>query len=247
MIVPDSHPRRQSLLLRERVAAGVKSGFTSSVGLIAHGRGEAFDYLLGEETTPVAEAACRAAAAQLLLAERPVLSVNGNVAALVPEEYVALGKAIPAPIEVNLFYRTPERMRFMEAQMRSHGCENLLCNEDARIGVDSERGKVDARGQAVADVILVPLEDGDRTEALKRAGKFVVTIDLNPLSRTARKADITIVDNIVRCVPLMTRFVGDLRDRDDLEEITRSFDNKQNLRDSLQVMKARLDDTHSVD
>ena len=31
-----------------------------------------------------------------------------------------------------------------------------------------------------ADTVLVPLEDGDRTEALVKMGKTVVAIDLNP-------------------------------------------------------------------
>ena len=55
--IPKSHPRYASLVARERVAKGVKKGFTSSQGLIAQGRGECFDYLLGERTTPSAEAA----------------------------------------------------------------------------------------------------------------------------------------------------------------------------------------------
>lgn len=50
-------------------------------------------------------------------------------------------------------------------------------------------------------MVLVPLEDGDRTEALRRMGKTVIAIDLNPLSRTSRAANITIVDNVIRAVP----------------------------------------------
>ena len=34
-------------------------------------------------------------------------------------------------------------------------------------------------------------------------GKTVITFDLNPLSRTARKADITIVDNVIRGMKLL--------------------------------------------
>jgi 4-phosphopantoate--beta-alanine ligase len=83
--VPEDHPRSESLRTRHRIEAGVEKGITSKQGLIAEGRGEAFDYLLGERTTPSADAAERAAAAHLLLAEHPVISVNGNVAALVPE------------------------------------------------------------------------------------------------------------------------------------------------------------------
>jgi len=82
--IPESHPRYESLLTRHRIEDGVERGITSPQGLIAQGRGEAFDYLLGEETTPSADEAARAAAAHLLLADHPVVSVNGNVAALVP-------------------------------------------------------------------------------------------------------------------------------------------------------------------
>ena len=48
--VPTSHPRYESLRLRDAIVAGVKRGVTSEHGLIAHGRGEAYDYLLGERT-----------------------------------------------------------------------------------------------------------------------------------------------------------------------------------------------------
>ena len=40
-------------------------------------------------------------------------------------------------------------------------------------------------------------------------GKQVITIDLNPLSRTAQTAHITIVDELTRCLPLLTEFVRD--------------------------------------
>ena len=49
--------------------------------------------------------------------------------------------------------------------------------------------------------MLVPLEDGDRCEALVTAGKTVVTIDLNPLSRTSRTATLTVVDGLTRALP----------------------------------------------
>ncbi len=50
MKIPKSHPRYTSLKTRELIENGVKKGITSLVGLIAHGRGEAFDYLIGEKT-----------------------------------------------------------------------------------------------------------------------------------------------------------------------------------------------------
>ena len=47
-------------------------------------------------------------------------------------------------------------------------------------------------------MVLVPLEDGDRCEALVAAGKQVLAIDLNPLSRTSMMATVTIVDEVSR-------------------------------------------------
>ncbi|MCD4740483.1 phosphopantothenate/pantothenate synthetase [archaeon] len=233
MDVPASHPRKESLETRHKIVEGIEQGITSTCGLIAHGRGEAFDYLIGEQTIPPADKAIHAAVSKLLQAKHPVLSVNGNVAVLVPEEYIALGKALNAPLEINLFYRTPERMKSIEKLLHSKGCECLLTGEDARIGVESERRKIDSQGQAKADVILVPLEDGDRTEALKRAGKYVITIDLNPLSRTARQADITIVDNITRAVPLMIKYAEQSAKQ-------QTFNNKENLEETLEYIKRRL-------
>src|SRR2546426_3742263 len=50
----------------------------------------------------------------------------------------------------------------------------------------SKRALAQRAGIYGADAVLVPLEDGDRTEALVRMKKVVVTVDLNPLSRTSR-------------------------------------------------------------
>ena len=61
-------------------------------------------------------------------------------------------------------------------------------------------------------MIFVPLEDGDRCEALRRLGMQVITVDLNPLSRTARTASITIVDNVARALPLLVARVQQLID-----------------------------------
>ena len=230
--VPESHPRYQSLLTRHRIEAGVDRGITSRQGLIAEGRGEAFDYLLGERTIPAADDAARAAAALLLLAERPVLSVNGNVAALVPEDIIELAAAVGADIEVNLFNRTDDRMRAIVAHLRDHGADEAGVpirglDADARIpGIDHERSTVDADGIGAADVVLVPLEDGDRAEALAAMGKSEIVIDLNPLSRSARSAAVPIVDNVIRAVPNITGHARDLAraSRADREAILQAFD-----------------------
>ena len=210
--IPESHPRYESLLTRHRIEEGVDLGITSRQGLIAQGRGEAFDYLLGEETLPSADEAERVAAAHLLRADHAVLSVNGNVAALAPGEMVDLAEATGADLEVNLFNRTSERMERIVAHIREHGAEAVKgLTADGRIpGLDHERAKVDADGIGSADVVLVPLEDGDRAEALAEMGKTELVIDLNPLSRSARSATVPVVDNLIRAVPNITEHARDL-------------------------------------
>jgi 4-phosphopantoate--beta-alanine ligase len=228
--VPEDHPRSESLCTRHRIEAGVDAGITSRQGLVAQGRGEAFDYLLGERTIDSADAAERVAAAHLLLADRPVISVNGNVAALVPDELVDLADAVDAALEVNLFNRTDERMRAIAAHLRDHGADEVLgLTGDGRIpGLSHARATVDAGGIGAADVVVVPLEDGDRAEALAAMGKTEVVIDLNPLSRSARAAAVPIVDNVVRAVPSIAAHARELADggadEADLREVVEGFD-----------------------
>jgi 4-phosphopantoate--beta-alanine ligase len=226
--IPEDHPRYASLVTRHRIEDGVEQGITSQQGLIAQGRGEAFDYLLGERTIPSADKAARAAAAALLGAEHPVLSINGNVAALCPGELVELAAEVDADLEVNLFNRTTERMHAIADHLREHGAEDVKgLDADGRIpGIEHERAKVDADGIGDADVVLVPLEDGDRAEALAAMGKTEIVIDLNPLSRSAQTATIPIVDNVVRAVPNITAHARDLADATDeeLDAIVDAFD-----------------------
>ncbi len=238
MTVPESHPRYQSLLIRARLVAGVKAGVTSQEGLIAHGRGEAFDYLLGERTIDSAVHASRAAAALLLAAKRPTLSVNGNVAALVPDEIIELSRVTGAQIEINLFHWTENRVRAIANHLRAHGApasEILGEHPDAALPLDHARSQVCAAGIHAADVVLVPLEDGDRCQALASMGKSVITIDLNPLSRTAEAATITIVDNVVRAIPNMIRLARQMNGlpEDRLNEIALQHDNKEALQDAI--------------
>ena len=225
---PESHPRAESLRKRHLIEAGVDKGITSRQGLIAQGRGEAYDYLLGERTIPTADKAARAAAAHLLLADHPVLSINGNVAALVPDEMIELADVVGADLEVNLFNRTDERMRAIVEHLKEHGATDVKgLAADGRIpGLDHERAKVDADGIGAADVVVVPLEDGDRAEALAKMGKTEIIIDLNPISRSAQTATVPVVDNIIRAVPNVTAHARELADATeaDLTAITTAFD-----------------------
>ncbi len=243
--IPQSHPRYWSLYWRERLVEAMEQGIVVPQGLIAHGRGECFDYLIGEETREFALEAERAAVAALLLAKRPVISVNGNTAALAAEHVIRLAEETGAALEVNLFYRTEERARRIAELLRRYGAREVLGVEDAteRIpGLPHPRGMVSPRGIFVADVVLVALEDGDRTEALRRMGKKVIAVDLNPLSRTARAADITIVDNIVRALPNMARMAAEMKSwpRERLQRLLQGYDNARVLAESLRYISRRL-------
>ena len=232
VLPPKDHPRYKSLLAREKLVDA--SEFVAKQGLIAHGRGEAFDYLLGEQTCLPALSAIKAAASALIEAKDPVISVNGNVVALAAREVARLSEISGAKVEVNLFHRTPERVAGLTKMMKKVGIDALGANADDKIpGLSSERAKCCSDGIGSADVVLVPLEDGDRCEALVSMGKKVITIDLNPLSRTAQTAHITIVDELTRCLPLLSDFVKEKRGID-------SFNNKQCLADVLNYMAERI-------
>lgn len=244
--VPLGHPRAESLNIRERLIEHHRSGVVATAGLIAHGRGEALDYLLGEKTTEPAVKATKAAAAALLLAKSPVISVNGNVAALVPERVVELAGLTGAKIEVNLFYRTPERELATRRVLEREGAREVLGvgeASSARIPeLGSERRRVDPRGILIADTVLVPLEDGDRAEALVKMGKEVIAVDLNPLSRTSQSASITIVDNVIRAMPNLVSEASRLKSasRKNLQRILHGFDNRANLSAVIRLINTRL-------
>lgn len=244
MRIPKSHPRYESLKVREELVKYWKEGLVATEGLLAHGRGEAFDYLLGEKTIPEAVAAEKCAAALLLTAKKPVISVNGNTAALAGKEIVRLSKIIPAKLEVNLFHRTEQRVKKIAALLRSAGAEEVLGERpNARIpALEHSRALCTKKGIFTADVVLVALEDGDRTEALAKIGKKVIAIDLNPLSRTAQTADITVVDNVTRAIKEIIKWAERLRsaDRVELEKTLSAFDNSKNLKELLNYISNRL-------
>lgn len=242
MLIPKTHPRAASLHIREKLVRGFRDGLAVEEGLLAHGRGEMFDYLIGEKTTKTARKAIKAAARTLLMAKSPVISVNGNVAALCPKEIVELSKVTGAKIEVNLFYSSEKRKKAIAKTLKKNGAREIL-GIDPRFSkripkLDSARRIVDKRGIFSADVVLVPLEDGDRTIALKKFGKNVITFDLNPMSRTAQTADITIVDNIIRGIRLLIDACKKLSKEDLVEKA--KFDNKKNLKKSVLVIRKNL-------
>ena len=238
-----SHPRGESLRIRELLVEGVRLGITSQHGLIAHGRGEAYDYLIGERTRDFAEAAIKASVAALLTAEHPIISVNGNSAALVPGDLVRLSQVTGAPLEVNIFHHSQDRILAIEEHLKGFGSGDVLKpSPDAVIpGLKSGRRYVNPDGIARADVVFVPLEDGDRCGALRAAGKTVIAVDLNPLSRTSRDASITIVDNVVRAVPHMVAVAEEIKCGDHsqtLQNFTSDYDHTSALRAAEQAIRS---------
>jgi 4-phosphopantoate--beta-alanine ligase len=243
-MIPPDHPRYQSLVTREILAESVKKGIVSPEGLTAHGRGEAFDYFIGERTTKSALLAERTAAALLLSARHPVISVNGNTAALAACEIAVLQKACGAKVEVNLFHRTEERVNLIEDLLRSAGADVFSAPTERLLPLSHDRAWCRREGIFSADVILVPLEDGDRCEALIGMRKTVIAVDLNPLSRTARRATLTIVDELTRALPNITDACGNLTGAE-RRKLVASLDNNYLLSEAIREMTMRL--AHALD
>ena len=244
-MIPKSHPRYESLVLRDKIVKASEKGYLADSAMIAHGRGEAFDYLIDEKTTYPAKRAMYVAVAALLLSDNPVISVNGNATALAIDEIIELARAIDAKIEINLFYRTDERVKLLTTLYRDHGYKEILGSLDDDIeylnDIKNNRASASKTGIYSADTILIPLEDGDRAEILKKSGKNIITIDLNPLSRTSKMSDVSIMDNIVRAIPFMTKIAEDLKTQDKkvLIEMVNDFDNQENLKESIEQIKIK--------
>ena len=234
-----SHPRYQSLLSRHLLEQAAKQGMLADSALIAHGRGEAYDYLIGEKTSPNALEATNNALAHLIAGKKPVISLNGNTTALAGYELMKIAEYLQCPIEVNIFYRTEQRINalfgYLDSIKKEHNISiNILGkNPDTTIqGLKGPRAKCCNEGIYSSDVILVPLEDGDRCEALVAMGKTVIVVDLNPLSRSAKMASITIVDEISRVAKNMLKIIQN----DNLPDIEIEFNNNKNLQTSVNII-----------
>ena len=238
--IPDSHPRATSLRLRDRLVSGLHSGIVTETGLIAHGRGEALDYLLGERTHPFAERAVAAASALLTLAVHPVVTVNGNAVALCDRDLLTLASDQPRlGFEVNIFHYTRERAQRMVAHMRQLGLTRILefgesGAPDVVPNLDSLRRFMHPEGVGRADAVLVAIEDGDRCQALVASGRKVIAVDLNPLSRTAQLAHISIIDELTRVLTALNRQLSADRTvpRPELQRRLAEYDNRAVLREA---------------
>ena len=244
--VPKNHPRYESLITREKLIEGMHQKVVAEAGLIAHGRGEAFDYILGECTPPFALRQEKLAVITLLLAKHPVISVNGNVAALCPKEIVQLSQILNTPLEINLFYRSQEREIAIKDVLEQAGAQQIYGidpkKQESIPEISHQRRIVDSRGIARSDCVFVPLEDGDRTMALRNLGKDVIAVDLNPLSRTSLAATVSITNNIVRGAAEMVTFADKFIEMNiqELEKEKKQLNNEILLQEALKFMSSRL-------
>ena len=150
MNIPKCHPRYLSLQIREKLVDGFEKNLVAKEGLLAHGRGEAFDYLIGEKTTKSAKNAIKAAAFILNQAQNSVISVNGNFAALCSKEIIQLARITNSKIEVNLFYSNEKRKKAISNVLKKSGAKEILGMNKSQStklkGTDSARRIVDKNG-----------------------------------------------------------------------------------------------------
>ncbi len=136
--------------------------------------------------------------------------------------------------------------------LKKAGAKQILGTDESKMveiqELSSNRRIVDPEGIKIADVVFVPLEDGDRTEALKKLGRKVIAVDLNPISRTAIWADITIVDNIIRVLPEMIKIAKKLKgmNKTELKKIVDEFNNQKNIKDTLDLIKHYIETQKEV-
>ena len=180
----------------------------------------------------------------LLAARHPVISVNGNTAALAADGIAALQKTCGALVEVNLFHSTETRITMIEHLLTEAGVDVFSGKAERLLPLSHDRAWCRRGGIFSADVVLVPLEDGDRCAALVEMGKKVIAIDLNPLSRTAQTATLTIVDELTRALPHITHACHQISDAEK-DRLIHTLDNQYLLSEAIREMRVRL--THALD
>jgi 4-phosphopantoate--beta-alanine ligase len=171
--------------------------------------------------------------------------VNGNTAAILPKDLVLLSKELNVPLEVNLFYRTEERVGRIVEHLKKNGALVVLGERKIRLKeIEHARGIVDERGIYGADTVLLALEDGDRTKKLKDMGKTTIAIELNPFSRTARDASITIIGNVVSVIPEMVRCARVMKrtKKKELERLVEEFKNEETLLNQMRTIAKNMRD-----
>ena len=72
-------------------------------------------------------------------------------------------------------------------------------------------------------------------------GKVVISIDLNPLSRTSKTAAVSISDEMTRALENIIGYVKEMRGRHDIiEETIRTFSNERNRKEIVEEICSSL-------
>ncbi|MFP4633323.1 MAG: phosphopantothenate/pantothenate synthetase family protein, partial [Halobacteriales archaeon] len=68
-----------------------------------------------------------------------------------------------------------------------------------------------------------------------------VVVDLNPMSRSARDADVPVVDNVVRAFPRMTEMAREMEDWNEprLRDVVEGFDAQEVLARAERAVRER--------
>ena len=172
-----------------------------------------------------------------------VLSSGGTMGE-VTQVIAGLQEASGARVEVNLFHRTEERVEKIRRLLESEGVKVLTGRAEPLLPLSHPRALCLREGIFSADTVLVPLEDGDRCAALVSLGKRVIAIDLNPLSRTARTATLTVVDELTRALPNITAACRAISPEEG-ERLMSSPGNSYFLKSAMDEMRGTLE--HALD
>ena len=70
----------------------------------------------------------------------------------------------------------------------------------------------------------------------------VIAIDLNPLSRTSQCANVTIVNNLVRAIPNITKWIIKMKEmnKSNLEKMIKNWNNLSNLNETTDFISKSL-------
>ena len=169
-MIPKDHPRYTSLVTRKHLADCARKGIFRGKDLPPTGAARR-SITCSAKKQAKAPAGLNTWPALLRTASRPVISVNGNTAALAAREIALLQKACGAKVEVNLFHRTRNACSRSKPLLRDAGADVFSGQAERLLPLSHDRAFSRRDGMYAADVVLVPLEDGDRCEVLVDMGK----------------------------------------------------------------------------
>jgi len=245
-MIPKDHPRYKSLVTREHLAECARTGIVSLEGLTSHGRGEAFDYLLGEKTSESALLAgkdCGGPAPHRktpgALRERQHRGACGTRNRASPEGKRGARRGQPLPPDTRTGTADRDGSSAMPVRTVFSGRSRSASSRSPTTGPFCRR-----------EGCLLPMSCLSRSKTATAArcsvgmGKKVIAIDLNPLSRTAKTATLTVVDEVTRALPEIAQACTALSDGK-CRSLVAVMDNRVFLQEAKEEMARRL--LHALD